>query len=228
MLWVLWYSEFMVTDIYPSLKHLGRPEAIKKSLLRKSSGLTLISGKPCSGVTTTITALANEIQNHNLSVVHLRFGDDEELPNVDSISVEDDDDSILSHMTGEGQAHLVIIDNLASPKIAALAYQIAEFGGWVVAGMHANSENDAVEKFLVTASHAMPYDPAMNSLIKTSVYQSFVAPAQDKESVRDRGMIDYCLMHVREMMYEINPDRNYTAKHYVDISYKILTFDPFL
>lgn len=196
----------------PKPHHLGIPSVINKTVYQCSEGVGIISGMPVSGVTTTLVTVANNYQSSGMNVVHLRINDDEVFPGIDSISMPEADSSVLEHLSGDGKPDLIVIDNVDSPDLAYIACQAAQ-SSFVLVGMHADSTEQAIFRFLGLSNQRITYGETTCSreMIHLSVNQKFTPGGEDSFSRQKRVLHNYSLGHFREIMKEENPDRSYAV-----------------
>lgn len=163
----------MTPIVFPTLKELGRPEALLR-IATDAGGVILISGDVGTGVTTTITALAHELKELGKDPLYISMNETDVLPGIDSISVDTVDDSLFDYFMGDTRPECVIFKDTLDPNVMYLAACLAEAGSLVVGGLRANSSEDAVEKYLNAMLQNQPIRiSGPRYLIRLSLFQKF-------------------------------------------------------
>jgi len=191
----------MTDKKFPALAEMGCKDNVLEAIKGYPSGIIIVSGKRYSGVTTTISALGNELQNEGFTVVSYHKEDSVVIPGIDSIVSENLDD-LKKHLTSPYHPDVVIFDVGYDVDCYRLAYKAARAGCLAVIGIHADSFDDARFKFIRTISPT----PLMDELISFSIHQENRPVSRDFFNIPPRR---WNLNHITladEILREANPD----------------------
>jgi len=178
----------MAIDTFPTLSELKRPAALLQAVVGNDSGIILVSGDTDSGVTTTVTALAHEMQGMGRNPLYLCVNESDAIPGIDSISIDTVDNALIHYLMEEGRPDSVIFKDTFDSGITYLASRLAEAGSLVVGGVRALSAEDAVEKFLRSIAERNISSGGERYLIRLSMFQKFFYEsysAKNKEIIEE-------------------------------------------
>lgn len=186
---------------FPKLDELKRPKVILERIMSNLGGIVLVSGERCSGITTTITALGNDLKRMSIDTIYFRTEHSDIIPGLDSIS-SGNTKRLEKYFLHLSPPNAIIFDYDNEPEIYNLAVIAAMEGSLAIVSIRSSSTQDALHAF----TRMVNKDIYVEGLITVSVHHftrpvihDFFAP-RDKEHLKIVSRAD-------EILRSYNPGR---------------------
>lgn len=144
----------VIPNRVPSLEELGLPPVLGELALRPA-GLVLVAGAPGSGRSTTLAALVRHVNEHRAAhVITLEHpieylhSHERSLVHQREVGQDAPDFATAVRAALRQDPDVIVLDQLPDPETVAAALLAAETGRLVLAGVHATSVPQAVERLL--------------------------------------------------------------------------------
>ena len=186
------------SEPFPTFAEMGGSDTLAKELVSTHGGLALFSGRVFSGKTTTLAALANELQRAGRDVRAVRALHVESFPGVEeyagNVFGADFKDFLI-----EDKPDVIIVDDIRSREAACFVADLLEQGLLVIASIHAHDPWMALSKFLFLCGGER------NKLVADTLLFSHGLKMSTSSGTSNDDAVSTAVIKSERLLDEVNP-----------------------